>query len=200
MLTIEEIAKRIAGPGGAAGRFLVGGLLAFVPIINVVSLGYLYRVMMLFKDDGSMKLPPWDRYQVLLIESMRCLILWFLFFALPIAVTLLLALLLHLVLPEFAAPAAWMIAASGFLKAPVLFTSALYIFQRTGDWKSLKQLPTLILKLRPWALQIIVPVTAFWGLLVLCLPLYGFVLFGGAIVLLIYLSQIIDAACRNASP
>ena len=40
MLTIEEIAKRIAGPGGAAGCFLVGGLLAFVPIINVVSLGY----------------------------------------------------------------------------------------------------------------------------------------------------------------
>ena len=93
-----------------------------------------------------------------------------------------------------------MIAAAGFVKAPVLFTAALYLFQKTRDWKSMKQIPALILKLQPWAFHIVVPILAFWGMLMLCLPLFGFVFFGGGIVLVLYLSQIIDVACSNTPP
>jgi len=199
MLTIEDITNRLMGSKGAAGRFLIGGVLAFIPIVNIASLGYLYRSLAAFRDNNSVEMPAWDRPDKLAIESLRCLILWVLFFALPIGVTLLLWKLLIFVLPAFAAHAAWPLVAIGFVKAPILFTAALCLFQKNNDLRSLAQLPSLMLTLRPWVVQIIVSIATFWGLVVLCWPFYGFVLFGGGVVLVLYLSQIVDAACKDTS-
>ena len=57
MLTIEDITKRLLGSKEAAGRFLVGGLLTFIPIVNILSLGYIYRLVLVFRDNRCVEMP-----------------------------------------------------------------------------------------------------------------------------------------------
>jgi hypothetical protein len=47
--------------------------------------------------------------------------------------------------------------------------------------------------LRTKVLELVVPIAAFWGLVVLLAPLYGFVLFGGGIILTLYITQAFES-------
>ena len=181
----------------AWSRVLIGALITFIPLLNILTLGYIYELLDVRRRETRLELPAWERIDVIALQAIRCVLLWLVFFAAPILVSSGIGWVFMTLLPGFLGPMAWVIVAIGYIKAPVLFTAAVYLFQNSGDWKSLQRLPVLMLSLKSRILELIVPVAAFWGPLVLLPPLYGFTLFFGGIILMLYITQVLEQLSAN---
>ncbi|MDQ8195735.1 DUF4013 domain-containing protein [Coraliomargarita sp. SDUM461004] len=190
----EEVCYRLLKLPSFWSNFLIGGLLSFVPIVNLLAFGYLFRVSRAVRKTGAPQMPNWPNWpslqhwqdwQGLFKDGLRFAVVWFGYWLLPLLV---------------AACVSWLMALIGLgalsnvlllsvvLLATVLFSSALYRYNMRKDFKDLLDV-ALILRMSWMELpRLIVPALVFLGLLVLLLPFYGFALFGGFLMFITYTS------------
>ncbi|HQU09567.1 MAG TPA: hypothetical protein PLV25_06370, partial [Opitutales bacterium] len=63
MPSLETLAQRILQSPQAISKLLIGGLLSFVPVLNLIALGYIGRVLVgALESRSTPELPVWDRW------------------------------------------------------------------------------------------------------------------------------------------
>lgn len=176
----EELFMRVIRQPGFGRRILVGGLLSFVPVINLFALGYLYRFARQVRRGGSVDLPDWDDWGGLFVDGLRFLVPWLTYWLLPLGLAALLSGFLRAI---GLGALSYLLFGLVSLVAPFLFCSALYRLQTRSDFKDLLDL-VLIFRMTwsEWP-QFLIPALVFVSLFALLLPLYGFPVFFGFLVL-----------------
>jgi hypothetical protein len=179
----EEVFARLIRQPGFGLKLLTGGLLSFVPIVNIFAFGYLYRLSRQTRRTGQLNLPEWGDWRELFMDGLKFAVVWLAYWLLPI----LLAMAVSGVLVGLGLGAlSYLLFSAVFVLSPVLFSSALYRLQMRAEFKDLLDVP-LIMRMTFMELpRLIIPALTFLGVFALALPLYGFALFGGFLILIAY--------------
>lgn len=181
MPIFEEVCVRVLQQPGFWLKMLVGGLLAFVPGLNIFAFGFLYRLSHGLHHRGRLVLPEWSDWQGLFRDGLKFAVVWLGYWLLP----LLLALAVFAMLGAVSLGAlAYLVLTLVFVLSPVLFGAALYRYLSHGDLHDLLDVP-LIFRMAYLAFpRLIVPAFFFFGVFMLCPPLFGFTLFFGFTLLI----------------
>ncbi len=185
MPIFEEVFARVIRQSGFWVKMLIGGLLSFVPVLNLFAFGYLFRLSVSVQKKGSINMPHWSEWRELFIDGVKFAVVWLAYWLLPI----LLALLVSAVFGAISLGAlAYLALSVAFVLSPVLFGAALYRYNRRGDFKDLLDVP-LIVRMSYMAFpRLVVPALVFFGIFALCPPLYGFTLFFGFVMVIVQTS------------
>ncbi len=185
MPIFEEVLNRLIKLPGFWVKLLIGGLLSFVPIVNLFAFGYLYRLSRAVRKSGQPVLPAWQDWQGLFMDGLRFAVVWLAYWLLPVLLAALIAWLLAIISLGALTNIVFL---TSVMLSTVLFSSALYRYNMRKDFKDLLDV-ALILRMTWMELpRLIVPAFIFLGLFVLLLPFYGFALFGGFLLLITYTS------------
>ena len=181
----EEVFTRLIKLPGFWLKLLIGGLLSFIPIVNIFAFGYLYRMSVSVRQSGQAVLPEWKDWPGLFTDGIKFAVVWLVYWLLPLLLVLLVGWLMTFVgLDALTNLLVWTV----FLLSTVLFSSALYRYNMRKDFKDLLDV-MLIFRMTWMELpRMIVPAFVFLGIFVLSLPFYGFALFAGFLLLITYSS------------
>lgn len=170
----EEVCKRLLATTGFWLKIVVGGVLSFIPVVNILAFGYLMRLSQGVKRTGRVSLPEWEDWSGLFIDGLRFAVVWVSYWLLP----LLLALAISSLIGELGLGAfSYLLLSVVFLFSPLLFSAALYRYTRRLDFRDLLDFP-LIIRMSIRALpQLIIPAFVFTGIFAVAGPLYGFSFF-----------------------
>lgn len=192
MVSLESLARSILQDRHIALKWVVGGILLSIPVVNLLVLGYwLLYARRLLEGEGP-QLPEAPRWDHLVVEGLRMAGLFLAAAVLPVVVITLICLplsLLAAILPFsfLAQPIIWLPVSLATGVAPLLWLAATYGFIRAdGDWRVLLEPLALWRLIQPAIPHLVVPVLAFWGLAVLSGPIFGFGIFLGFSILIAY--------------
>jgi hypothetical protein len=179
----EEVFTSLIQQPGFWLKLLIGGLLSFVPIVNIFAFGYLYRFSRQTRRSGQVNLPEWSDWPGLFKDGLRFAVVWLAYWLLPI----LLAMAISGVLRSLGLGAlSYLLFSVVFLLSSVLFSSALYRLQMRSDFRDLLDVVLIMRMTCMNFLRFIIPALVFLGIFALALPIYGFALFGGFLLLIAY--------------
>ena len=185
MPIFEEVANRLIKLPGLGVNFLIGGLLSFVPIVNIFAFGYLYRLSRAVRKSGQPALPAWNDWSGLFLDGLRFAVIWLVFWFLPILLASLIAWLMPFI---YLGALTGIFFLTSVLLSTLLFSSALYRYNMRRNFKDLLDLMLIYRMTRMELPRLIVPSFVFLGFLVLLQPFYGFAIFGGFLLLITYTS------------
>lgn len=179
----EEVFTRMLALRGFWVKVLVGGLLSFVPVVNIFAFGYLLRVNKGIRKEGRIALPDWNDWGGLFIDGLKFAVVWLGYWLLPLLLAYGMAALIDMVNLGLVA---YMLVSFTFLLAPILFSAALYRYNMRSDFRDLLNVALIIRMGYGVFPRLIIPALAFLGIFALAAPLYGFALFFGFLVLIAY--------------
>jgi hypothetical protein len=181
----EEVFNRLIKLPHFWVKLLIGGLLSLVPVVNILAFGYLYRMSRMVRQSGQPALPEWVDWQGLFADGLRFAVVWLSYWLLP----LLLAWLVTWLFTQISLGAlSIFVGVSALLFSNIFFSSALYRYNMRKNFNDLLDL-RLILRMTWMELpHMVVPSLVFLGIFVWLLPLYGFALFGGFLLLITHTS------------
>jgi hypothetical protein len=185
MPIFEEVANRLIKLPGLGVNFLIGGLLSFVPIVNVFAFGYLYRLSRAVRKSGQPALPAWNDWSGLFLDGLRFAVIWLVFWFLPILLASLIAWLMPFI---YLGALTGIFFLTSVLLSTLLFSSALYRYNTRRNFKDLLDFMLIFRMTRMELPSLILPGFVFLGFLVLLQPFYGFAIFGGFLLLITYTS------------
>ncbi len=84
MVSFDEICKRIFAEPRWALNVLIGGVLSYVPVLNLLALGYLYRYFEQIHRGGGFSWPDWNDWEGLFFDGLRLLAILALYGFLPV--------------------------------------------------------------------------------------------------------------------
>lgn len=186
----EEVFMRLIRQPGFGLKLLIGGLLSFVPVLNLFAFGYLYRFSKQTRKTGAVLLPEWSDWKGLFFDGLKFAVVWLAYWLLPI----LIAAILSKVLRGIGLGAiAYLVFSVIFVLTPVLFSSALYRLQMRSDFKDLLDVVLIVRMSYLEFSRFLIPALTFLGIFSLLAPLYGFAVFFGFMMLIAF-----TAVCYRA--
>lgn len=189
MENMQKISWRIWKEDEFGKVLLIGGILYYIPLVNLLLLGYYGRwVKQLVLGEG-MDLPRWNNGRAILEETVRVFVPAVVWGMLPAAVAALLVwgltgILYFLHLGFFAATIAWFPMAVVALFCPPAVTVALIRIYRSGHWRETFAFPEITQTVVRHLKGALFPLFQFYGILVLGWPLAGFAAFLASLPLL----------------
>lgn len=203
---MEKITWRI-WQGQEMGRaLLIGGLLFYVPVINLLLLGYFGCWLRQLALNKGMKLPEWRDGRSILDEFVKIILPFLGWVVLPWLLALLLVwalvgLLDFLLLDFFAYTVALIPLVFVAIVSPVALVSALLRFYQSGKLKDAFAIYDIIRETIPRLKASLFPLFQFYGILILGYPLMGFAVFLATLPLcaqLVLVFRQADADLKNA--
>jgi len=193
----EEIFMRLVRLPNLWVKVLIGGLLSFVPILNIFAFGYLYRFSKKLRSTGQLQLPEWEDWRGLFFDGLRFALVWLLYWLLPIVLAIVLFRALRY---QGLASLAYLILTSVTFLSSIFFTSALYRYQMRSDYRDLLDVVLIVRMTYMKFSRFALPAFVFFGMLALALPLYGFALFFGFLILIAYTNLCYSVLEQRNSP
>ena len=188
MPSFDGVIRRLFGQPGWTSKALLGGALCFVPVINFFAFGYLVEYAFRVRATRDLELPEWDEFgwRDLFLRGLFFSALFLATFGLPLLAGWLVSSLLDLL--TFGLLGYLVYAPLGVMRfvAPALFLSSLHLYVKDGLFADAWHLRDLLQLAVGSIRQMIIPSLAFWGLMALAWPVYGFAFFLGAWVLIAY--------------
>jgi len=167
---------------------LLGGALCFVPVINLFAFGYLVEYAFRLRATREFDLPEWDSFGWgdLFLRGLFFAAIFLGTFALPLFFGWMLSLMLNMMTLGLLGYLSYFpLGLMGFV-APALFLSSLHLYVKDGLFADAWHLRDLLQLAVAAIRQMIIPSLAFWGLMALAWPVYGFAFFLGSWVLIAY--------------
>ncbi len=181
MPIFEEVCSRVLRQPRFWMKMFVGGLLSFLPGLNLFAFGYLYRISHLAQTRGLVALPEWSDWRGLFFDGIKFAVVWLIYWLLPLLLALGVSALFAMI--GFGA-LAYTIVSIMFVFSPIVFGAALYRFNHRGDFSDLLDV-ILIIRMSYLAFpRQLFPAFFFFGVFALCPALYGFSLFVGFTLLI----------------
>lgn len=186
--SLEETLKRMGDEPGWGSKFLIGGLLGFVPIVQLFTMGYLLQYARRIRREMELTLPEWTGWGALFMDGLRMLVVWLLFFLFPFLIGFFLYGLFRISIPglPLVGSMAWLFLAAGWLAGCYFFMAALYRYVALGSFRSLLDLRTLWRMAFAMRWQLALPVLLLTGMVALLFPIYGFAFFFGYLIMVAY--------------
>jgi hypothetical protein len=122
--SFESVIRRIMEDSDWVKKLLIGVVIAFIPIVNILALGYVYRYANQVRQERELTLPSWGDVREMVMPGLYFLAVGFFYYLLPILVGCVLGQWLSIF---------YVISIAGILIGPALFTSALQEFQTSGE-------------------------------------------------------------------
>ena len=188
MPSFDGVIRRLFGQPGWTSKALLGGALCFVPVINFFAFGYLVEYAFRVRATRALELPEWDEFgwRDLFLRGLFFSALFLATFGLPLLAGWLVSSLLDLLTFGLLGYLAYApLGVMGFV-APALFLSSLHLYVKDGLFADAWHLRDLLQLAVGSIRHMIIPSLAFWGLMALAWPVYGFAFFLGAWVLIAY--------------
>ncbi|MEN8662478.1 MAG: DUF4013 domain-containing protein [Lentimonas sp.] len=179
----EEVFMHLIRQPGFGLKLLIGGLLSFVPIMNIFAFGYLYRLALHIRNTGEITLPEWNDWRALFLDGLRFAVVWLSYWFLPVVIIYMLSRALD---PVGLGAISHLVLSITFLIASILFCSALYRLQMRSDFKDLLDIQLIARMVHMEFQRFVIPALVFLGISALSYHLYGFTLFFGFLVLITY--------------
>jgi hypothetical protein len=183
MPRIEDLGRRIWEDSEFRSKWLIGGLISSIPIVNILALGYFLRYARQLRAGGGLQLPAWDRWDELLLDSVRMLVLKLVFLGIPFFVGWTLSWVLQSIFWGFMGlgffPVSLLFVPLGAAVGLLFWMAALARYLPGQDWSRVFDLPVIwrvSLRLAP---QLALPILTFIGLVTVGAPLVGFAFFLG---------------------
>lgn len=168
-------------------KLLIGGLLSFIPVINLLAFGYLMRVCRECRRQGVVLLPEWTDWKGLFRNGLRFALVWLFYWLLPIYAVFLLGGLLELVGLGLLRPA---LQIAGLIAGSVFLCAGLYRFQRHATLREnvqdLLEVFLILRMARGLFPSVLVAVLAAVGLAAIFWPFYGLAFFFSLLPLIVY--------------
>ncbi len=186
--SLEEFLKRLGDEPGWGRKYLIGGLLAFVPGLNIFTLGYLLQYARGIRRNGDLDLPEWTEWSALFRDGLKMLVIWLVFHVLPTSVGALFCFSFHAAAGSgfWASVLTWFLFGAGWLAGGYLYMAALYRYVVLGTFESLLDLKTIWRMAFYMRWQLALPILVYTGLLALFWPVYGLAFFMGFLILTAY--------------
>ena len=134
MPIFEEVCSRVLRQPRFWMKMFVGGLLSFLPGLNLFAFGYLYRISHLAQTRGLVALPEWSDWRGLFFDGIKFAVVWLIYWLLPLLLALGVSALFAMI--GFGA-LAYTIVSIMFVFSPIVFGAALYRFNHRGDFSDL---------------------------------------------------------------
>jgi hypothetical protein len=187
MNTINKIIEKIKSDREYIQKILIGGLLMFIPVVNIFALGYLYRYAGQVRSSGHGGLPKWEKWGRLFVDGVIFLGIILLYGFLPVLFGWAISEALNMVTLGFLGWVPYIPLSIGLLIAPSLTLIGVFsilkgegfegLFTKLGDhFKVLK---------KHW-MELMLGNVAYIGFCIVGLPLYGFAHFIGLLLLIPY--------------
>lgn len=183
MPRIEELSRRIWEDTEFRTKWLIGGLLSSVPLLNIIVLGYFLRYARQLREGGSLSLPAWDNWESLLTDALRMLILQLVFLGIPFLISLAVSWMFQSIFGVFSTlsviPVGWVFLPLGVAVGLVFWMAALMRYLPTQDWARVFDFASVWRVAKRMTPKIVLPLLLFIGLLTVGAPLAGFAFFLG---------------------
>ncbi|MFP4540792.1 MAG: DUF4013 domain-containing protein [Opitutales bacterium] len=184
MPRIESLSREVWKDNEFRFKWVLGGVLGSIPLLNLLVLGYFLRYARQLRHGGDLHLPEWDNWGDLLLDGVRMLVLQLVFLGLPVLAGLIVSSLLSwlltaLYLGFFGSTVAWLFFFGAMGLGLLLWSAALQRYLPSQDWGRVFDLPAVwgtALRMLP---AMVVPTLCFWGLMFIGWPLLGFTFFLG---------------------
>jgi hypothetical protein len=189
MDNMEKVTWRIWESEGIGKALLIGGLLFYIPIINLLLLGYFGCWLRKLALNQGMDLPEWRDGRNILNELSRVIIPFTCWVVLPGLLAWLLywalsGLLNFLHLPFFADTLAWFPIAVMAILSPVAVTVSILRLYQTNNLKEALAVHDIIQEVIPSIKSCLFPMLQYYGILLVGWPLIGFAVFLATLPLL----------------
>ena len=164
MPSLEAVCGRLFGRPGWIPKALWGGLLSFVPILNVLALGYLLEFTLRLRRLGEWELPEWrdQNFPNLFAEGLRAFLILVAYVGIPLLAGWLLSEIVDfLTFDLLGIVSHFPLAIAGFI-APFLFLSAIHAYLSDGIYNDAWQIRSVLLQAKKFWTRLAIPVVAFW--------------------------------------
>ncbi len=157
MATFEEIIKTIVNDSNWLKKILIGIILAPIPLINFIALGYLYKYANHVRQTRQVQMPNWPYWADLIQPGVFLFLIGLLYYGILIMIGSWLS--VHV------GSLFYILVLISILIGPAFISSALFEFQKSGEqWKSLLNYETIIGRvLISWP-RLIIPSLSFAAL------------------------------------
>lgn len=186
MITTYKIIEKVQQDPQWIQKILIGGLLMFIPIVNLFALGYLYRFASGIHASGRIKLPSWDNWGQLFLDGLIFLGVILLYGFIPFLIGWGLSLIIVMITFGFLG---WFplipLSIVAVVVPSLILGGILPIMDGKGFLALLRSGTHLKSLLKGWKLLLLANLT-FIGLQFIGLPLYGFAFFVGFLLLIPY--------------
>ncbi len=132
MASIEQVWRNIFKSNRVLSKLTLGTILSLVPILNLFSLGYLYRVTMSIRQGEPINLPPWEDWQGLFNDGLKLLVILLVWMGVPVLLGSFVDLLLSAVRLQALGSIALMVS---FPVGTMLCGASLYRYQSFESFK-----------------------------------------------------------------
>jgi hypothetical protein len=186
---MEKVWRGIVGDPSVARKLLIGGVIFYLPIVNLMLLGYGYRYLRRINRRGDYTLPSWENWQALLSDSVRAVVPWLLYCKLPLvaaaAVSALLFMLFKFMgLLLFSYTLALLPLALMLVVIPAVCYHAMQATFEMDSWVPLKAWQELVQAGFATTRNNLPLILMYYGVLVVGWPLIGFAwVFGTAVLI-----------------
>lgn len=205
MLTFEEIFDEITKDKRWTQKALIGGLMAFLPLIHIFAFGFLFRFAKSTLATRAIKLPEWDwnDWKEILKDG--------LIFHIPLIVYGVLPIILGFLFSRLIEEASFHLLSwvtieyvplsLGILLAPGLFVAALCPFLKDrNDFRSLLNVKSYLKTVLSNWKKILIPTLVLTAVLIIGSPLYGFSIFLGFLVMVPYFILVFNKEKKSTKP
>ncbi len=192
MPSLEAVCSKLLSHPGWVPKVLWGGALSFIPVINLFALGYLLEYTVRLHQSKEWQLPEWKEMEPipLFVGGGQVFLLLITYAGGPILAGLVISHLLDALTFGTLGIVSYLPLAIGSFIAPFLFIASILAFVRDGLYSDAWKVPLILKVAQAMAPKLILPIIAFWGTVVVGLPLYGLSFFLGTWVLLAYSSAL----------
>tara|TARA_B100000959_G_C14856005_1_gene572193 strand:+ start:188 stop:838 length:651 start_codon:yes stop_codon:yes gene_type:complete len=202
MPNFDGLLRRLFGQSGWAPKALLGGALCFVPVVNFLAFGYLLEYAFRVKATHELDLPEWSElgWSDLFFRGLQFAAIFLATFLGPLLAGWLASGILDMLTFGMLGYLAYAPLGVMAFIAPPLFLASLHLYVRDGmfaDAWNLRQTLRLAMMLGK---PLLIPILAFWGLMALALPLYGFAFFLGSWVLIAYSTALFVSVSPGHQP
>ena len=192
MPSLEEVCVRLLGKPGWVPKVMLGGALSFIPLINLLSFGYLLHYAIRLRQKNEWNLPGWKNLAPieLLKNGLHFCILLLIFVGIPIFTGWLISALLSFLTFGILGIIGYFPMAIGAFIAPFFFLGSIHAYVRDGLFSDAFRLTLVFEITKAMGCKLVLPVISFWGILLIALPFYGLSFFLGTWILIAYSSAL----------
>lgn len=192
MQLFENIANKLSQDSRSIQKIMIGGILGFIPIVNFLVLGYLYRFAVNVKMK-RMQLPQWNEWRYMMIEMLRFLSVLFIYTLIPVFVAWLISEALRYLSLNFLGVFGYFPLSIALIITPGLTMVALYHFCEGASLPLLFNVQYYFkLYGRSWK-RLLIPTFVFFGIISVGLPFYGISFFIALIGLIAYSFSVLSS-------
>ena len=179
----ESVFRSLLGKPDLLRKVSLGCLFSFIPIVNVLSFGYLLQVCRESRRHGVVVLPEWTDWRELIRDGIYFAAAWLIYWLIPVFV-------IHIISDSidgilYGIPA-YLLTVAAMILCSLLLTAALYRFLQRSDLRTLLQVSLILRMARGLLPAANVAVLATVGLAAISWPLYGIAFFISPLLLIAY--------------